>query len=103
MQHILTTVRTTLSRKQYSTQMIARIALNELAKFLNKSQLEWYIRTPTLFVELTNQSDIILLFQQKSNILDHINTTLLKYGYDKWLRDIRPKKMRSQPSNDGYH
>jgi hypothetical protein len=39
-QHILSTVRKTLARKEYSNQMIARMALNELAKFLKKEKLE---------------------------------------------------------------
>ena len=103
MHHILSTVRKTLARKEYSTQMIATIALKELAQFFGKPRLEWYLRYHILSVELADQSEIILLFQSKDKLLKQINTVLTTtYGYTQPLKDIRHKKMRSQPSRDGY-
>lgn len=103
MQHILSTVRKTLARKEYSNQMIARMALNELAKFFKKEKLEWYLCYSVLYVELENQSEIILLFSQKNNILTQVNSYLIEYGYTTPLKDIRHKKMRSKEIHDGYN
>lgn len=94
MQHILSSVKTTLARKEYSNHIIARMALNELAKFFNKPQLEGYLRYSILSVELENQSEIILLFREKQKILTQINAFLKDYGYTKSIKDIRHKKMR---------
>lgn len=103
MQHIISTVRNTLARKEYSTQMIARISLNELAVFFDKKQLEGYIRHSILFVELQDQSEIIILFREKHNILNKVNTILNNYGYTKPIKDIRHKKMRSKEISDWYN
>jgi hypothetical protein len=100
MQHIISTVRNTLARKEYSTQIIARISLNELAVFFDKKQLEGYIRHSILFVELQDQSEIIILFREKQNILNKVNTILNNYGYIKPIKDIRHKKMRSKEISD---
>ncbi len=103
MQHILSTVRTTLARKEYSKQMIARIALNELATFFWKKQLEWYILHFNLLVELQDQSEIILLFREKRNLLDKINNSLKEYWYHQSIKDIRHKKMKTKELSDGYN
>jgi hypothetical protein len=99
-QHILSTVRTTLARKEYSNHIIARIALNELAKFFNKPQLEGYLRYSILSVELEDQSEIILLFREKQKILTQINDFLKNFGYTRPIKDIRHKKMRSREIRD---
>jgi hypothetical protein len=83
--------------------MIARMALNELAKFLKKEKLEWYLRYSILYVELEDQSEIILLFSQKNIILTQVNVYLTEYGYTTPLKDIRHKKMRSKELSDGYN
>jgi hypothetical protein len=102
-QHILSTVRTTLARKEYSNHIIARIALNELAKIFNKTQFEGYLRYSILLVELEDQSEIILLFREKQKILSQINNFLKDYGYTKLIKDIRQKKLRKSEGNgDGY-
>ncbi len=104
MQHILSTVRTTLARKEYSNHIIARMALNELAKFFNKQQFEGYLRYSILSVELENQSEVILLFREKQKILTQINDFLKNYGYTKLIKDIRHKKIRKAEGNsNGYN
>jgi len=104
MQHILSTVRTTLARKEYSNHIIARMALNELAKFFGKPHLEGYLRHTVLTTELEDQSEIILLFREKQKILTQINDFLKDYGYTKLIKDIRHKKMRkSEWNGDGYN
>lgn len=80
--------------------MIARIALTQLATFFKKPQLEGYLRYSILYVELEDQSEIILLFSQKSKILTEVNTFLFEYGYETPLKDIRHKKMRGKELSD---
>jgi hypothetical protein len=99
MQHILSTVRKTLARKEYSNHIIARMALNELAKFFGKPHLEGYLRHTVLSTELEDQSEVILLFREKQKILTQINAFLTEYGYTKPLTDIRHKKMRKTEGN----
>jgi len=104
MQHILATIKKTLARKEYSSHIIARMALNELAKFFNKPHLEGYLRYSILSVELEDQSEIILLFREKQKILTQINAVLSDYGYTNIIKDIRPKKIRKSEGNgDGYN
>lgn len=93
MQHILSSVKSTLARKQYTPHMVARLALNELANLLHYPQLEGYLRYSILYVELSDQSDIITLFTKKTERLAQINIMLKDYGYTKNINDIRHKKI----------
>ena len=104
MQHIFSSIKSTLARKQYTPHMVARLALNELATFLHHPQLEGYLAYSILYVELTEQSDIITLFAKKSERLSHINTLVHEYNPKITIRDIRHKKLKKSEGNgDGFY
>ena len=94
MQHIFSTIKSTLARKQYTPHMVARLALNELAVLLKYPQLEGYLSYSILYVELPEQSDIITLFQNKPLRLAHINTIVQDYNPKLTIKDIRHKKLK---------
>ena len=104
MQHIFSSLKSTLARKQYTPHMVARLALNELAILLNYPQLEGYLSYSILYVELPDQSDIITLFAKKSERLAHINTLVHDYNPKLSIKDIRHKKLKKSEGNgDGFY
>lgn len=104
MQHIFSSLKSTLARKQFTPHMVARLALNELAVLLNYSQLEGYLRYSILYVELPEQSDIITLFAKKPERLTHINTIVQEYNPKLTIKDIRHKKLKKSDWNgDGFN
>ena len=104
MQHIFSSLKSTIARKQFTPHMVARLALNELAVLLNYSQLEGYLRYSILYVELPEQSDIITLFTNKPERLARINTIVQEYNSKLTIKDIRHKKLKKSEGNgDGFH
>ena len=104
MQHIFSTIQSTLSRKLYTPHMVARLALNELAVLLDHTQLEGYLSYSILYVELTDQSDIITLFSKKQERLTHINSITSPYNSKLIIKDIRHKKLKKSDWNgDGFN
>ena len=104
MQHIFSSLKSTLARKQYTPHMVARLALNELAILLNYPQLEGYLSYSILYVELPDQSDIITLFAKKPERLAHINTLVHDYNPKLSIKDIRHKKLKKSEGNgDGFY
>lgn len=104
MQHIFSSIKSTLARKQYTPHMVARLTLNELAILLDYPKLEWYLSYSILYVDLPKQSDIITLFAKKPERLAHLNTIVHEYNPKITIKDIRHKKIRSSEGNgDGFH
>lgn len=84
--------------------MVARLALNELATLFDYPKLEWYLSYWILYVDFPKQSDIITLFNKKSEWLKHINTIVHDYNPKIIIKDIRHKKIRKSDGNgDGFH
>lgn len=103
MQHIFSSIKSTLARKQYTPHMVARLALNELAILLHYPQLEGYLAYSILYVELPEQSDIITLFANKPERLARINTIVQEYNSKLTIKDIRHKKLKkSEGNSDGF-
>lgn len=92
MQHIIWSIKKTLQKKEYNNHIIARLALTEAEKYFNIQNLQWYLRYHILYIQLSEQSDIIKLFHNKKSILELLNTSLEKYNYP-LIKDIRHKKI----------
>ena len=102
MQHIFSSIQSALSRRKYTSHMLARLALNELAVLLKIEKLEGYIRYHTLYVDLPDESDNIALFTNKALWLVSINQKIQRYDAKFFLKDIRYKKIRNPDKDEEF-
>ena len=90
MKQLMQVMRKRLAEKFLGKQMIGAIAQQAVYRLLPdyEKAMEVYVKHSKVYIKSTQHRDKIVLYKEKKNILDAINTALEKVGYTQKVNDI---------------